>query len=451
MFLEAANQKQNYSAALPNAYNGYGAQRFPQSGHTHHYPPPNYPPNVLSPGMTNQRLQVPNLQQLPMHGSKSTVARVKKVPSSASSASSASSTSSSSSKKKKLDSQDLGKDKTMEGFPGQPVSEIYDQRSICVSDQTADHPKSNELSGMPSEFNQVRHVGPHYQQVHGPPNSLSSYVFGGPSFYGYDHGMPNAPNSQAPPTGYYHSSGMGPNPPIYPPRQSFSQQSYNPAMHYASGQQPQGASHDEQPPMYAQHISHPHFSRGGPPMLNQHFLGHPVPHPHNSLQNWHSSGPSYPSHGVSRYLPGPVGYSGYPRHFSHGSNICPVPHHMVSHQSTAVSMPDVNNGSQQIPAPPPYQQQPPQHVNSQVAYWNAHQMPPEFGQNQSQPVMPQQQPMPTPQACLSPSENNCQDQQAVLQTDNIHTVTTISGSNQDPGLAQVGNQLPPAPGMYYSG
>ncbi|KAF8569029.1 hypothetical protein P879_08597 [Paragonimus westermani] len=433
------------SAAYPHGLPAPSSQRMLQPGHTqHHYPPPpNYPPNALSPTMGQQMGLPPrgtppvSQQMVPNSGVAKTAASMplKKNPSSVSSTSSASSASSSSSKKKKSDmaSATAREKKSESSVIGNAASMVTERRGF--PGENLPEPRSAEMlanSAPPAEFLQapvsqsqmVRHpAAQQYVQPTQSPISQSGHLTAGASQtpFGYEHTGPHPGPVLSGTVGgsYYHSGAM---PQSGAHLGSFQPQSRPQFVHagYGQGQHPQqlqphpGSEHPPPPPMYVQHAPQqqqsPHIPQQGTPMLGSppHSSMHPV-HPHqNAPTGWHQTGPSGypPQYGPPRYpsSSGPAGYAPHPgRHLPPcvtGGGYGPPPHpsmhqgpHGHHHQQQQQPQQVPTSGSEasalsqsQIPAPPPYQHQQ-QHGNFPPGYWAApHQVPSEYGgPNQQQP------------------------------------------------------------------
>ncbi|CAL8101985.1 unnamed protein product [Calicophoron daubneyi] len=480
-----SNTTGSYPPSMPNNFSqvaGSGANvKFNPSGHTqHHYPPPpNYPPNAMSPvnqpvGLMPQRMPSGPPQQgvLTTNVPKaSPLTQPKKTPSSGSSASSASSISSSSSKTRKSDSAPESKDKKVAAdvISTASMPSVVNERR----DPNLEHAKGMEGSappGPPGDYAQNAAIQPpisrpatqHYpQQPPVPPNaSMQGHpltgVPHGPFIY-EQNAMPGSPMTGG---GYYHHPSMpqpANNPPNYPPhaRPPFPQHPSYGTMQYPPHQpQPQTSEHPPPPPMYIQHMpQQPHLSQPGPPMMGSspQTAGHP-PHSHqNTVVGWHQSGgPSgYPPQYAPPRYPGPNAPMGYPPHpvrhmpISGGSYVMP-PHQSIPQgsqqpqqvsNSTPMSEPS-GAGQQQIPAPPPYQQQ---QSNMTSGYWVAPQN--EYG-TASQP--PSQQYMPTSHqdsGSLAPP---------AVSMENMPPSSISGRPHTEHGPGHMGQQSQ-QPNMYYSG
>lgn len=491
-----------YASGVSNSYPHAPAQpgqRFPQVGHTqHHYPPPpNYPPNAISPSLAQQigmspRGHSPAFQQ--MFGApglpKATPSGVqKKNVSSSSSTSSGSSASSASSKRKKSDTGigcDNGKSKRPDGGMEASASAMIPDRRGIPGDVGPDQSRHVELPtgpNPPGEYMQtqpqpplVRHPAPQ-QYVQSPqPMPTGGSAAGhpptpvAPASFGYEHGPPmnqgSSMPSNGPPSGYYPPSMQQPS----AATGNFSSQSRPQFTHvgYGPGHYPPGTLHAPSPsdhpppPMYVQHMTQqqhqqpPHIAQQqGPPIMGS--PPHSVGHPHQgSSAGWHHSGPtSYPpsQYAGPRY-PGPgtpVGYTTHvPRHvpatgggygISHPGVLHPGqhPHQPIPGQPPPTSEPGVTG--QPIPAPPPYQQQQ-GHGNFPPGYWSAsHSTPQDYGSiGQQSPYIstlhPELPSMPHPSSSVDSVQSNA---------------SIPNHPHTESGLGHMNSQHPHHAGVYYQG
>ncbi|CAI2738267.1 unnamed protein product [Dicrocoelium dendriticum] len=414
-----------YASGISNSYPhapAHPAQRFSQISHTqHHYPPPpNYPPNAMSPLLVQQmgmspRGQSPAFQQMfgaPGLPKATSSGMQKKNASSSSSTSSGSSASSTSSKRKKSDAVigcDNGKSKRPDGSMEVSVSPLVPDRRGVPGDVTLDQSRQVEPFTGPTPTGEYMHTPPQPPLVRHPapqqymqsPQQIptGSAAAGHPSApvappsFGYEHGPPinqgSSIPSNGPSSGYYPPAMQQPAAATgsfsSQPRPQFAHVNYGPGQ-YSSGtpHAPTSSEHPPPPPMYVQHMTQqqqqqqqqppPHLVQQGPPMMGSppQTAGHSG-HPHQgSPAGWHHSGSTsyapvqyagvrYPSPGT------PVGYATHaPRHMPVAGSGYGMSHPGVHHPSQHPHQPmsgqppptsEPGVSGQAIPAPPPYQQQ----------------------------------------------------------------------------------------------